>query len=151
MKTIHKMFVHMNWANNRILEALKNNHPEHLKAVRLFAHVLQSEQVWLTRLQGQDSASLSIWPEVDLDGCARLVERNQETYAAYLANLSAAELDQFIHYRNRSGKEFNNSTRDILTHIALHGQYHRGQINAYLRAEGHEPMNVDFIAFVRNV
>jgi uncharacterized damage-inducible protein DinB len=151
MKTIQKMFVHMNWANSRILEALKNNQLENLKTVQLFAHVLETERVWLTRLMGKDSSSLLIWSDADLDVCAQLVALNQESYAAYFANLSSAELDQFIQYRNQTGKEFNNSTRDILTHVALHGQYHRGQINALLRTEGLDPIDVDYITLARSI
>ena len=33
-----------------------------------------------------------------------------------------------VTYKNSKGTEFRNSKRDILTHVALHGQYHRGQI-----------------------
>jgi uncharacterized damage-inducible protein DinB len=58
-------------------------------------------------------------------------------------------LDQFISYKNSTGKEFKKSIRDILTHVALHGQYHRGQINLLLRIDGMEPINTDFITFRR--
>ncbi|WP_244563156.1 DinB family protein [Paenibacillus uliginis] len=52
-------------------------------------------------------------------------------------------------YTNSSGKEFMTSIRDILTHVALHGQYHRGQINSRFRADGIDPVNMDYITFVR--
>jgi len=39
--------------------------------------------------------------------------------------------------------------RDILLHVAMHGQYHRGQINQLLRGAGLEPISVDYIVFVR--
>ena len=67
----------------------------------------------------------------------------------FLAGLSTPKLEQIVSYKNSKGKEFNNSVRDILTHVALHGQYHRGQINLLLRANEFEPVNVDFITFVR--
>jgi uncharacterized damage-inducible protein DinB len=69
--------------------------------------------------------------------------------ATFLTNLSNTDLDKFISYSNSKGQEFKNSVRDILTHVALHGQYHRGQINSRLRADGFEPVNLDFITFVR--
>jgi len=58
-------------------------------------------------------------------------------------------LIKIISYKNSSGRAFQNSVRDVLMHVALHGQYHRGQINLQLRANGMEPVNVDFITFVR--
>jgi len=45
MKTIHKMYKHLNWANQRILETLKNNEDETLQVRRLFPHILFAEQV----------------------------------------------------------------------------------------------------------
>jgi uncharacterized damage-inducible protein DinB len=37
----------------------------------------------------------------------------------------------------------------MLTHVAMHGSYHRGQIAAALRAGGDIPSPTDYIAFVR--
>ncbi|KEQ25143.1 DinB family protein [Paenibacillus tyrfis] len=150
MQNIPKLFEHLNWANLRILERLRSGEAgSHPKAVGLFAHILQAERIWLTRLQGKDSSALTVWPEADLDFCGRMAEQNHEDYTAYLAGLTAAEWDRVFRYTNQSGKVFDNSVGDILTHVALHGQYHRGQINALLRADGAEPVNVDFITFVR--
>jgi uncharacterized damage-inducible protein DinB len=37
----------------------------------------------------------------------------------------------------------------VLTHVVLHGAYHRGQIAADLRAAGLEPPYTDFIEAAR--
>jgi uncharacterized damage-inducible protein DinB len=37
----------------------------------------------------------------------------------------------------------------MLTHVALHGVHHRGQIAASLRANGIDPPALDFIRFAR--
>jgi uncharacterized damage-inducible protein DinB len=34
-------------------------------------------------------------------------------------------------------------------HVALHGHYHRGQINSRLRAGGTDPISVDYIMYMR--
>ncbi|WCN39731.1 DinB family protein [Aneurinibacillus uraniidurans] len=96
-----------------------------------------------------DSSQLPIWSEVDIEVCAELVKQNEESFTAFLTNLANTDLDKTISYTNSKGKEFTNSVRDILTHVALHGQYHRGQMNSRLRAGGIEPVNLDFITFVR--
>jgi len=38
---------------------------------------------------------------------------------------------------------------DILTHVAMHGAYHRAQIAAAVRESGREPAYTDFIHAVR--
>ncbi|MGE7834792.1 DinB family protein [Viridibacillus arvi] len=149
MRTIQKMYEHLIWANQRILETLQSIGDENQEAFRLFSHILLAEKVWITRLQGLDSSRLPIWLDVDIEVCAELVRQNEESLTTFLTNLVNTDLDKLISYTNSKGKEFKNSVRDVLTHIALHGQYHRGQINSRLRAEGIEPVNIDFITFVR--
>ena len=41
--------------------------------------------------------------------------------------------------------------RDILFHLASHGAYHRGQISVTLRHSNLEPVNTDYITFVREL
>lgn len=148
MRTIQKMYEHLNWANQRILETLQNMEDENQQVRRLFSHILYAEQVWIARLQGMDSSQLPIWSEADIAVCAELVRKNEENFTAFFANLSSSDLDSLICYKNSKGKEFKTSIRDILN-VALHGHYHRGQINTRLREEGIEPVNIDFITFVR--
>ena len=143
------MYEHLNWANQRILETLQSIEDENQEVNRLFSHILFAEKVWITRLRGLDSSRLPIWLEVDMEVCAELVMQNEESLTTFLTNLANSDLDKLIFYTNSKGTEFKNSVRDILTHIALHGQYHRGQINSRLRADGIEPVNIDFITFLR--
>jgi len=35
--------------------------------------------------------------------------------------------------------------------VALHGSYHRGQVAAAVRAAGGEPVNTDYITYVREL
>ena len=143
------MFEHLNWANQCILETLQSIEDENQEINRLFSHILFAEKVWITRLRGLDSSGLPIWLDVDMEVCAELVMHNEKSLTTFLTNLVNSDLDKLIIYSNSKGTEFKNSIRDILTHIAMHGQYHRGQINSRLRANGIEPVNIDFITFLR--
>ncbi|RJS50243.1 DinB family protein [Bacillus sp. PK3_68] len=149
MKTIQKMYEHLNWANQRILEILQSIEEENQEVSRLFSHILFSEKVWITRLRGLESSELPIWSEVDIEFCAKLVMQNEESLTTFFTNLAHTDMDKIITYTNSKGIKFKNSVRDILIHVALHGQYHRGQINSRLRANGMEPVNIDFITFMR--
>jgi uncharacterized damage-inducible protein DinB len=149
LKTIQKMYEHLDWANQRIFKTLQSIEDENQEIWRLFSHILHAEKIWITRLRGMDSSQLPIWSEADLEICAELIKQNEESFTAFFTNLANTDLDKIISYTNSKGREFTYSVRDILTHVALHGQYHRGQINSRLRAVGIEPVNVDFITFVR--
>lgn len=143
------MYEHLNWANKRILETLKSTEDENQEVRRLFSHILFAENIWITRLRGLDSSRLPIWSDVNLEVCSELIKQNEDSSTALFTELANTNLEKLIAYTNSKGTEFKNSLRDILTHVALHGQYHRGQINARLRADGNEPVDVDFITFVR--
>ena len=143
------MYDHVNWANQRILETLQSIEGGNQEVNRLFSHILFGERIWIARLQGMDSSQLPVWEDVDIEICAELVMRNEVSFKEYLTDLIEPDLDNLIFYTNSKGTQFKESARDILTHVALHGQYHRGQINSRLRADGFEPVNIDFIKFVR--
>ncbi|PAE37759.1 DinB family protein [Bacillus sp. 7884-1] len=149
METIQSMCKHVHWANQRILETLQNGAVENRQVNNLFSHLLHAENVWFTRLMGADSSHLPIWADISLESCVEMVNQNYHNYAELLSNLSNTDLDRVVSYKNSKGTEFRNTIREILTHVALHGQYHRGQINQLLRVADLEPINVDFITFKR--
>jgi uncharacterized damage-inducible protein DinB len=144
-----RLFRHAEWANRRVLALLQNLSAPPEKARRVFAHLLAAEQVWLTRLRGEDSSALEIWPDFSLEKIASPVEKNAAAYRQYLAALTEAKLDSVVNYRNSKGAAFRTSVKDILTHVSMHGSYHRGQIAQTIRGAGFEPVNTDFITFVR--
>ena len=147
---LRRLFDHAAWADRRALDALAAA-PEASRAgpLRLLAHVLAAERVWLLRLRGEDSAVQPIWPELALDACAALAAETAAGYARYLDQLTDADAAREVAYANSQGTSFRTRVSDVLTHVALHGSYHRGQVAALLRASGAEPVNTDFIMFVR--
>ncbi|KGR74992.1 DinB family protein [Ureibacillus manganicus] len=150
METIQKMYEHLIWANKRILASLHNIDEEQQEVIRLFSHILFSEIVWMARLQGIDSSKLPIWADVNLDFCEQLVKKNEENIISYLLIATKDDLEKTIIYKNSKGNEYQNTIREILTHVCLHGHYHRGQINTKLRSLGAEPEMLDFIHYIRS-
>lgn len=149
METLFKMYEHMYWANEKILNALLTI-SSHQEVTRLFSHLLIAEKVWLTRLNGEDSSQFILWPEEDIKLCEELITYNKKNFTSFLSNIkSNHDLNQIVTYSNSKGTIYKNSIRDILTHVAMHGHYHRGQINVRLRIIGFEPVDIDYISFVR--
>jgi uncharacterized damage-inducible protein DinB len=147
---LERMLRSMAWANREVLAALRHGSAAQGEGVRLLAHVLAAEHIWLTRIQRRDP-DLVPWAELDLDGCERLADENAAGYAALIQGLSDMDLEESILYRNTKGEEFNSSLIDILTHVVIHGAYHRGQIAKALGAAGAPGVNTDFITFTRIV
>ncbi len=151
IETIRKLFAYDGWAVARIIASLKSLSGENQKALRALAHLLIAEQVWLLRLRGQDTFGMNLSPELSLAECEQLAHENQKAYAEMLGSLDEDGLASRVTYRNSSGAEFRTPVGDILTHVALHGTYHRGQIASAVRGAGITPANTDFISFVREI
>lgn len=147
---VRALFRHMWWADDHVLTSLMAADPRPRRAVELYAHVVGAEHVWLDRVEGR-STGVPVWPDPDVDACAKLTATARQRYEEMLGTLGDAELDRTIHYANSAGKEFDTRLEDILLHVALHGAYHRGQVALVLRDAGAEPQPSDYIAFVRGV
>ena len=147
LTSIRRMWDHCAWADRLLFDTL-DKVPNVDAAWIEYSHILGAEETWLSRLEGRDSRS-AIWPKLDPDQVASLRESVVSGYASYLNSLDESALMQMIDYTNSAGRSFQTMCADILTHVALHGQYHRGKINLLLRQSGAEPSAVDYIAFVR--
>jgi uncharacterized damage-inducible protein DinB len=146
--SIQRLFDHVFWADARVLDRLRADDAGAV-GVGLFSHLLAAEQVWLARIRGEDSARISIWPDLTIQECSTLATELREGYQGLLADSWPGGTDRLVTYRNSTGREFSSSVGDILMHVALHGSYHRGQIAARMRDEGIDPINSDFITFAR--
>jgi len=144
-----RLYDYVAWAHRRVLEVLRRQAQDNERARQWLSHVLAAEQVWLTRLRGADSAAVPVWPVLTLDECAELAAQNHNEYQQFLNGLTEADFERVISYKNTKGVSFSTSIRDVLTHVAFHGTYHRGHIATLMRAAGQEPINTDFITFTR--
>jgi uncharacterized damage-inducible protein DinB len=138
----------MAWADALAISALRNSSGSIERPLELMAHVLGAEHVWLARLEGRE-ASVAVWPQLSVDECERISRELRDAYAAFLSRQDEESLATPVHYRNSAGAAFDSRVDDILTHVALHGSYHRGQVALALRQDGSVPEPTDYIAFAR--
>jgi uncharacterized damage-inducible protein DinB len=143
-----RLFQHLEWADARVLESLRLAQNPQKRAQDLYAHILGPEHVWLSRINGT-TRRVDVWPVLTLDECEGLGKENTAGFRDLVSRLTPDLLEKPITYRNSAGDEFTSTVEDILTHVAMHGSYHRGQIAASLRAGGDSPSPTDYIAFVR--
>jgi len=149
LDSLRRQLIWNDWANRETLRAMRACGDSVPEARRLLAHVLGAERVWLARLHGEPSP-LPVWPELALEACETLLPELQRAWSALLEAGDATVLQRRVTYRNTKGEQHTSTTADILTHVLLHGAYHRGQIAAALRAGGCVPAATDFILAVRS-
>jgi len=143
-----KLVNHLEWADKRTLASLREGTHVPPKAVEIYSHILGSEHVWLSRINGRP-ATVAVWPTLTLDECERLGAENVSGLRQIVSALTEDSLQKGITYRNSAGDQFTSSIEDILTHVSIHGSYHRGQVASLVRAAGDTPSPTDYIAFSR--
>jgi uncharacterized damage-inducible protein DinB len=119
-----------------------------VRSIGLLAHILSAQKLWLERVLGQPQSS-PVWPEYGLPECDALLKELGRTWRDYFQTISEAELERGVAYKNSKGEAYESRVEDILSHVAMHGTYHRGQIAADMRASGLTPAYTDFIHAVR--
>ena len=92
---------------------------------------------------------MPVWPDLDLATCGEEIVRLTADWMQWLEGLDGDGLTDGVAYRNSKGEFWTSTVGDILTHVALHGGYHRGQIAAAVREAGGTPAYTDFIHAVR--
>ena len=140
---------HMRWADAIVAESLQRNTPPDAEGARLFAHIASVEHLWYTRIEGRP-AEHAVWPTAMTPSeAAALAGAHADLYQRLVASASTDQLARRIPYRNSAGREFVSRVSDIVTHVAMHGSYHRGQVARQLRSAGFEPPYTDFIQYTR--
>ncbi|HMF87752.1 MAG TPA: DinB family protein [Gemmatimonadaceae bacterium] len=145
-----KLYKHVAWADARVLQSLRSAHAVLKRDLDLYSHILGSEHVWLSRIKGT-TAQVAVWPSLTFDEAERLAGQNIAAFNEVISELTEEGRETQITYRNSAGEQFTSTLEDILTHVSLHGAYHRGQIAASIRAAGDVPSPTDYIAFARGV
>ncbi|MCU0635828.1 MAG: DinB family protein [Gemmatimonadaceae bacterium] len=145
-----RLYAHNAWADARMVAALAACDEPPADGVREFAHLVAAESVWLARIDGVP-AGHAVWPAWSMVEAHAHARRVHDGWARVLASLDEAALLRGVTYTNSAGETFTTPLVDILLHVALHGQYHRGKINVALRGAGAEPASSDYIFWVRGV
>lgn len=147
---LRRLWAHAAWADAAVLAELERLPAVPPLVLREYAHLIGAEEVWLARLESRPSKA-AVWPDLPLPAVAELARGTRAGYQSYLATRTEKEIARDVAYTNTAGQAFSTSIDDILTHVVLHGQYHRGKVNVLLRQEGLSPVPADFIAYVRGV
>ena len=143
---LRRMWEHVVWGDRQLWDAVEQHAGSDLW--KEYVHILGAEEVWLSRLERRASRA-AVWPDLAVAEAGALRQANEDGYRRWLVDVDPGTLAIPLEYRNTAGQPFATTPADILTHVALHGQYHRGKINQMLRQNGATPTPVDFISWAR--
>jgi uncharacterized damage-inducible protein DinB len=147
-KKLEQLWLYNNWANDILFKTFEG-YGERTPAscLRLLSHIVNAQSVWLSRINGGKQV-VGLWDVYDLEGCRKLHSDTSQGLKAAMEK-HADDLDIKIDYANSQGRVFQNSLFDILFQVFNHATYHRGQIAMEMRKNELQPVNTDYINFVR--
>lgn len=140
-----QLAAHDQWANRALIDALRRLPSSPPRALEILSHIQGTQWTWLSRMDRSIPPG-KVWPGMSLEDCERELSRLHQSWGEFL---TSADLDATYPYSNTKGEKFESSIRDTLTHVFLHGHFHRGQIVMLIRQAGAEPPYIDFIEAVR--
>lgn len=136
------------WANARAIASIRTVPDGTPRALEPLSHLLIAERFWLHRILGLPNPAGG-WETMSLEACESYAAETHARFTAFLEGVTDGHLAGTIHYRNLSGDAFDTPLGDILVHLYTHGVHHRGQVLSAVRAEGGQPVTLDYIAFER--
>lgn len=115
------------------------------KALQLFSHVLNAQQVWNNRILPQQTP-FGVWQEQPATDFSAINTRNHEHT---LQILDTVHLETVLAYQNSQGASFQNKVHEILFQVINHSTYHRAQIASIMKQSGITPVATDYILYKR--
>ena len=147
IEQLRGLFAYNDWANRRIITGLKGNLSD--KSRVILAHLLITEQEYFERLYGKDSFGFDFRQNLSLEECGNLAREIAERYEKLLRRFDDEGLDLKTNYRTSEGVWYENTFRELLTHVLFHSSIHRGNIILKLREENFTPPKIDYIIYLR--
>jgi uncharacterized damage-inducible protein DinB len=144
---LRHLFAYNDWANRRIITALKENGSE--RARQILAHSLITEKEYFERLYGKDSTGFDFWQDLSLEECGDLARETADDYEKLLRKFEEEGLGIVARYRSSEGIPYENTFRELFVHVLMHSATHRGNIMLKLREEGFAPPKIDYIIYLR--
>ena len=150
------LYHHMQWADASVWRAVFASETARgdQKLTDYFYHLHLVQRAFLRAWRGEprdapfptfdDAHSLMLWGRSYYDEVFKHLEKLSDQAISQRAVLPWAELVE----RQLGQTPAPINLSDMMLQVPLHSQYHRGQINARLRAVGGEPPTVDYIAWL---
>lgn len=157
LHAISDLFRHMEWADGEVWQAVLNceaaRRDDTLRGLLLHLHVVQRAflNVWTTQpitfpdaSEFPDIQQLKAWASPCYAQAGEFVDRMDDRRLVQPVTMPwVAEFEKSV------GREFATPTlAETMFQVTSHSTYHRGQVNARLRAVGGEPPLVDYIAWI---
>lgn len=146
------------WAEDRLLASLAEMKPEdfdsdlhssHGGIKGTLFHMVNAENIWVSRLEGQQIIPLDASQLNNADDFGRAWKSLDKRLSGLIAGTTDEQLHSRFEYQDSKGNKYFQPRIWAFSQLFNHFTYHRGQIVALQRQLGYKPANTDLIGFYR--
>lgn len=134
------------YCNKKLIEECSRLDDTPEKSIELFSHILNAHHLWNTRILAKPK-EYGIWQVHPIANWEDIHYENQRSSFEIVTNTN--DIEKRIDYENTEGRLFTNTLREMLFQIINHSTHHRAQIAMDFRANGLEPINMDYAFYKR--
>jgi uncharacterized damage-inducible protein DinB len=137
------------WANRQVLEKIKEM-PDKEEAVRLFSHLITSQNKWMARINNDPNQSKMQWFETPYDLAELEAKWTQSinTWMKFLESSREDELNKEVRYTAVNGIDYGSTIKDMALQLNYHSIHHRAQICLLMRKQDVAPPFIEYIGRV---
>ncbi|AFV00361.1 DinB family protein [Simiduia agarivorans] len=155
VQCLEQSFAYKAWANAEILSVLAQCNPDrapekYTQAIRLMNHTWVVDQIFYAHLQDRAHA-FTADNTVDtpsIDALTQSIHRSDQQLLDLVKAITSEELTHTLCFRFTDGDDGCMSKEQILTHLLLHGAYHRGNVGMLIADLGHSRPKDTFTRFL---
>lgn len=151
-QSLQQLFIFDLWCTRKITDLLieMQEFSSRPACAAFLSHIINAQVIWYGRVLDRDISGLDLWEELDVNDIKKEAKKAHKQWIDLIGDHDL-ELDTTLVYQNTKGVTYSSRFSDICTHLILHGQHHRAQINLLLGQAGIDALPIDYIHYTRTI
>jgi uncharacterized damage-inducible protein DinB/putative sterol carrier protein len=151
--TLERLFRYKAHSNKEILTAIRQfdeASPAKEIAITVLSHTYAVDRIFAANLTGTEHGYSSPNPSrlPSLEEMSAAIKTSDQWYIGYVSLLDEARLAESIDFTFTDGLPGRMSREEMLMHVTVHGEYHRGQISLIMMQNSITPPGDGFTSFL---
>lgn len=145
----YKLITYNQWANEITFRPIVRKELYDEELIKLMSHIVNAEFIWYSRINEQKEFEKAVWQVYSPEELKMNADTIDKLWIDYVRRCRDDDFSFLKSYHNSKGDHFITAASDIILHVINHSTYHRGQINKLFRQKNIDPVNTDYITYLR--
>jgi uncharacterized damage-inducible protein DinB len=153
VSTLERIFSYKAKANNEMLAAMRqfdDASPAKQIAIRVLNHTYAVDRIFAGNMMRVEHGFSSPNPgqAPSIDELSAAIKTSDQWYLDYVSGLDETQLAERIDFRFTDGLPGRMSREEMLMHLTVHGEYHRGQVSLLMMQNSIAPPGDGFTTYL---